>query len=99
MEIFQLLMGVYLMMAFGESSCCVRFLDSKCLECPEGMHLFRDNCIFDVKNCEIYKDGFDCERCKESFVLVDKKCVEQVKAAKELLNSPATLNKSNQPLV
>lgn len=33
------------------NECCVKFTDGKCVECPKGMHLFRDNCIYDVENC------------------------------------------------
>lgn len=40
------------------SQCCVRFEGRYCKECPEGTHLFKGNCLFDIKDCAVYKDGF-----------------------------------------
>lgn len=31
--------------------------------------MFRGNCIFDIKDCATYKDGFDCATCNPGFQL------------------------------
>jgi hypothetical protein len=51
------------------SQCCLRFEGKKCVLCPAGTHLFRGNCIIDVKDCLTYKDGFDCATCNSGFQL------------------------------
>ena len=35
----------------ASAQCCLKFSADKCVECPPGTHLFRDNCIYDIKNC------------------------------------------------
>ncbi len=51
------------------SQCCLRFEGKKCISCQPGTHIFRGNCILDVKDCLTYKDGFDCETCNNGFQL------------------------------
>jgi hypothetical protein len=40
-----------------------------CISCPIGMHLYRDNCIFDLPGCLQYEGGFDCSKCRQQYLL------------------------------
>lgn len=63
---------IFLTIIYGvNSQCCLSYLhDGKgCLSCPEGMHLYRNNCIFDVKGCKLYSDGFTCSECQLGLIL------------------------------
>lgn len=43
------------------------------------MHLYRENCIFDLPNCISYENGFHCKECSNGFEVEEstKKCIKQ----------------------
>lgn len=53
----------------AQSQCCLKIQGRACLNCPNGTHLFRGNCIIDVDNCLTYVDGFDCVSCAAGYQL------------------------------
>lgn len=50
------------MSALASAQCCLSMdpTSQYCSSCPNGMHLFRDNCLIDIPHCLIYSNGFDC---------------------------------------
>lgn len=59
------------------SQCCSKFneVTKKCSECSSGSHLYREHCLQDIENCEIYENGFDCSKCKANFNLLAGACI------------------------
>ena len=45
------------------AQCCLQFESLTCVSCPDGLHLYRNNCIYDLPNCLEYQGGFDCALC------------------------------------
>lgn len=69
---------LFLLFEVTSPQCCLEFSKGtkQCLKCPESMHVYRGNCIFDVENCFSYSDGFACDQCEESYTLKKGTCVK-----------------------
>lgn len=82
-----------------QSQCCTRFDGRKCIECPNGTHLFRANCILDVKYCATYKDGFDCATCLSGYTLnLSGQCEKIIQNTSTTNVSTETNTNSSSPL-
>lgn len=75
--IFLLLSATLMFLQGAEAQCCLKTLlnSKKCASCPDGSHLFKGNCIFDVDNCLKHDNGFDCSECKSGYQLQGEACV------------------------
>lgn len=63
----------------ASQQCCQQFSANKCISCPDGMHIYRANCIFNLPHCNKH-DGFICTACETGFELDSTKkiCNEKV---------------------
>lgn len=64
----------FLLTHLASPQCCQQWNGNLCTKCPEGMHLYRHNCIFDLPNCIEYNQGFDCQKCKTGYRLLNNNC-------------------------
>jgi hypothetical protein len=64
-----LLSSLLVLIVYSQNQCCLQIQGRICLSCPNGTHIYRGNCIIDVPNCQIYKDGFDCQTCLTGYNL------------------------------
>ena len=69
---FDLLSAFFLLFAFfqpAQPQCCLTTVanSKKCASCPEGTHLYRGNCLFDIEKCVKYSNGFECLECDKGF--------------------------------
>lgn len=60
---------IFLLLIMVNSQCCLEFTNSLCTRCPSGMHLYRNNCIYNLPGCQTYSNGFDCQICSASYRL------------------------------
>lgn len=57
------------------SQCCLKFNGAECVACPDNMHLYRGNCIYNLPFCKSYSNGFDCSECNDGYKLENLACI------------------------
>jgi hypothetical protein len=61
----------------GSAQCCSKFVGNLCQICPDGTHLYRNNCILSIPYCTAYSDGFTCSNCSNRYILSkNKTCLQ-----------------------
>lgn len=70
-----LLVPLLLLLTPSTSQCCLAMdpTHQYCLSCPQGTHLYQDNCLLDIAGCTGYAvgNGFDCEVCETGWRIVE----------------------------
>lgn len=61
-----ILLAFLVMVVCYSQQCCLQFNNKKCIACPENMHIYKFNCIFNIANCSQH-DGFLCMKCLPNF--------------------------------